>query len=295
VTFLQALRYFFREASVNLVRGARVSLLAVLTITVSLVLGGVFLLASSNLAGSVARWRGEMRVVFYLQADAPPATLDSLAAELRREPWAGTIEPVTPAAARARFQNIFPTLADLVEGWRDEPLPASVEVALQPGAPTHLDDSLARWRKRPEIAMVDDDRDWLSQLETIVSVVRVAGIILGGVLLAAAVFTIGSIIRLTAYLHHEETGVLRLVGATEFYIRGPFYTEGLLQGFLGGLLATGVLYGAFVFVHAKRPVTLLSSIFASSFLTPAQMGLIVLLGAGAGLFGAVASLRRESL
>jgi cell division transport system permease protein len=236
-----------------------------------------------------------MRVVFYLRPDASDAALKALAAELAREPWAASAQPVTAAAARARFQNIFPTLADLVEGWRDEPLPASVEVALGPGAAHNLDARLASWRQRPEVAMIDDDRDWLSQLDTVVALVRAAGIILSGVLLTAAVFTIGSIIRLTAYLHHEETSILRLVGATEFYIRGPFYTEGLLQGLLGGALSSVLLYGAFVFVHSRRPPTLLSSIFASSFLSPSQVGVLVLLGASAGLFGAVASLRRESL
>jgi cell division transport system permease protein len=297
VTLLQALRYFFREAAINLARGVRVSLLAVLTITVSLVLGGLFLLASRNLAGSVERWRGEMRAVFYLKPQLTATDIDRLAAELRQERWAAKVEAVTAEVARDRFKRIFPTLSDLVEGWRDEPLPASLEVALRKGGPAlaGLDDRLRVWRSRPEIAMVDDDREWLSQLETVISIVRAAGIVLGGVLLVAAVFTIGSIIRLTAYLHHEETAILRLVGATEFFIRGPFYAEGLLQGLIGGGLASGALYAAYRVVHARQPTSLFSSIFATDFLTASQVGILIALGAVAGLFGAIASLHREAL
>ena len=297
MTLLQALRYFLREASVNLLRGFRVSLVAILTIAVSLLLGGTFLLASRNLAGSVARWRGEMRVVIYLKPESGAADLQRLAAEAAREPWAASVETVTAAAARERFRHIFPTLADLVEGWQDEPLPASIEIGLRRGAPAlaGLDRWLSAWRRRPEVAMVDDDREWLSQLETVISIVRAVGLVLGGVLLGAAIFTIGSVIRLTAYLHHEEIAVMRLVGATEFFIRGPFYAEGLLQGLLGGLLATGGLYAAYRLVNSRQPPSLLTSLFAADFLSASQLATLIGLGALAGALGAVSSLRRESL
>ena len=133
------------------------------------------------------------------------------------------------------------------------------------------------------------------QLETVISLVRAAGLVLGGVLLGAAIFTIGSIIRLTAYLHHEEISILRLVGATEFYIRGPFYTEGLLQGLLGGGCASLVLFGTYQLVHGRQPATLVSTVFAATFLSSVQVGILIGIGAAAGLLGAIASLRREPL
>ena len=294
--FLQALRYFFREAAVNLLRGWKVSLLAVLTIAVSLFIGGAFLLVSGNLARSLERWRGEMRVVIYLQPDTPEADLRRLAAEASRQPGVRSVEPVTATAARKRFQEVFPSLADLVTGWQDEPLPASLEVGLDPatagrGRAAWLDG----WRKRPEVSLVDDDREWLGQLETVVAVVRAVGLALVGGLLGAAIFTIASVIRLTAYLHHEEIAIMRLVGATEFFIRGPFYAEGLLQGLLGGLVASGGLWGVYQLLHARGRGSLFSAILALDFLSLQQVAFLILMGAAAGLFGAVASLRREAL
>jgi cell division transport system permease protein len=292
----QALRYFFREAAVNLLRSWKVSLLAVLTIAVSLFIGGAFLLVSGNLSGSVERWRGEMRVLIYLKPETPEADLRRWAAEASRQPGVRSVEPVTAAAARQRFQEIFPGLADLVAGWQDEPLPASLEVGLDPAAAGPARNAwLEGWRRRPEVTLVDDDREWLGQLETVVAVVRAVGLSLVGGLLGAAIFTIASVIRLTAYLHHEEISVMRLVGATEFFIRGPFYVEGFLQGLLGGLVASGSLWGAYHFLQARGRGSLVSTALALDFLKPQEVGFLILLGGAAGLFGAVASLRREAL
>ena len=298
MSFLKALRYFFREAVVNLLRGWKVSLLAVLTIAVSLFIGGAFLLVSDNLAASVERWRGEMRVVIYLKPETPEADLRRLAAEAARAPGVVSVEPVTAEAARERFQEVFPSLSDLVAGWKEEPLPASLEIGLDPrtaGSAPGREAWLAAWRQRPEVTLIDDDREWLGQLATVVAVVRAVGLALVAGLLLAAIFTIASVIRLTAYLHSEETGIMRLVGATEFFIRGPFYVEGLLQGLIGGLLAGGGLWAGYEILRARSRGSLFSTVLALDFLSPRQVAFLVLLGAAAGMFGAVASLRREAL
>lgn len=292
--FAQALLYFLREAAVNLLRGWKVSLLAILTIAVSLFVGGAFLVVSGNLAGSIERWRGEMRMVVYLKPEATEADLRRLAAEAGRLPGVTSVEPVTAAAARQRFQEVFPGLSDLVTGWQDEPLPASLELGLAPNARGQAS-WVPAWRQRPEVSLIDDDREWLGQLETAVAVVRAVGLALLGGLLFAAIFTIASVIRLTAYLHHEEIEIMRLVGATEFYIRGPFYAEGFLQGLIGGAIASGALYGVYSLIHARSEGSLFSTLLALDFLNPQQVAFLVILGGAAGLFGAVASLRRETL
>jgi cell division protein FtsX len=87
VTLLQALLYFFREAAVNLLRSWKTSLVAVLTIAVSVLVGGAFLLASRNVMDAVQRWRAEMRVVIYLSPGRPAADLARLTAEAGSASW----------------------------------------------------------------------------------------------------------------------------------------------------------------------------------------------------------------
>lgn len=298
MTLFGALAYFFREAFVNLLRGWKTSLVAILTIAVSLLLGGAFLLASRNLLESVDQWRREMRIVIYLKPGTPDAALVNLTVEAGSAAWVASAQPVSSAKARERFGEAFPGLSDLVEGWEEEPLPPSIEVSLKSDLGESSPEVKAwveGWRRRPEVEMVDDDREWLGQLETLVALGRGIGLTLAGVLLGAAIFTTGSVIRLTAFLHQEEISILRLVGATEFYIRGPFYTEGLLQGLIGGGMATGGLCVLYQAAAARRAASLAASVLTTGFLSPGQIAFLLAVGGGAGLLGAVASLRRERL
>jgi cell division transport system permease protein len=312
VTFGRALAYFFREAAVSLVRSWKVSSLAVVIIAVSLFVGGAFLAAGQNLAAVAERARAESRLVVYFEPGAPTESVAALAEEAGAAPWVAGVRTVSADEARRRFAAIFPALSDLVEG-EETPLPPSVEIELVPAAeerlaaahgggdgaagdpPGDLESWLAGLAEAPDVSMVDDDRDWVAQLSTVVAVVRGLGLTLGGVLLGAAVFTIGSVIRLTAYLYEDEITIMRLVGATEFFIRGPFYAEGLLQGLLGGAIAAGGLATAFWLAAERLGGSLVGRLLVAQPPTAGELLGLAALGAAAGLVGAVLSLRREAL
>jgi len=288
--------YFVREASLNLLRAWKISLLAVSTIAVSLYIGGCFLLVISNLSKVVEHWKREVKVVVYLEpgiaTDATPALFETL----EGAPWVTDVVPISAAAARQRFLTSFPSLGELVQGWGEEPLPASFEVAFDPQLvdSTAFDEWVVGLQSHSDVGMVDDDRAWLAQLESVLRVLTGIGLTLGLVLVTAAVFTIASVIRLTAFLYREEINVMRLVGATELFIRGPFYMEGLIQGLLGGLFALTGLWATWHILgpSAGSPLT---DVMTADFVPPVQQVAIVGLGALAGLVGAVISLRRETV
>ncbi len=300
MTLSRALLYFAGEACLNLLRSWKVSLLAVLTIGVSLFVGGLFQLASGNLAAQLERWRNETKVIVYLQPGIEAAQVEALAQKLRAsaQTWITSLETIDPETAQERFRELFPSLSPLVEGWDEEPLPASIEI----GFDARLIDArlfenwLKQTRQQPEVSMVDDDRDWINQLETAVLIVRGVGLALALVLLAAAIFTIASVVRLTAYLYQDEINIMRLVGSTEFFIRGPFYAEGLLQGLLGALSAAAGLFAVHRLLVAKFATgSTWAKLLTQRFLSPSQLLVLISIGAAAGFFGAIVSLRREKL
>lgn len=294
----QAFAYFVREAAVGLARSFRVSLLAIFTIAVSLFLSGMVLLVSKNLARTVQEWRAEARFAVYLVPGADPSVRAAVRAVLEQGRFTETLTEITPEVARARFERAFPSLAELVAERGEGALPFSFEAALRP-VPADAAASFSAWvedlRGRPGVAMVDADQDWISQVETVLALIRGLGLALAAILLGASVFTIASVVRLTSFLYREEIAVMRLVGATEFYIRGPFYFEGILQGLLGGLIAVGALGGVHLLIAPRVASSLVASALAASFLSATELVALVVFGAIAGWAGAVVSLSRESL
>jgi cell division transport system permease protein len=204
----------------------------------------------------------------------------------------GTTEVDAEEAAR-RFAETFPRLAELARVSEGDLFPPSLEATVDPAA---IDDTqFQQWieglRVHPAALMVDADQEWLDQLAAAVRLVRAGGVVLGVVLVGAAALTTSSMLRLIAHAHREEIAIMRLVGATEFYIRGPFYFEGLLQGVAGAAIAiAGIVLG---FRAIPDQASLVAAILFAEPARLRELGLILAAGALIGMTGAVLSLRRE--
>jgi cell division transport system permease protein len=293
MTFVQAIGYFIQEATLNLVRSSRISLLAVVTVAVSLYVGGLFWLCSTNLADHVADWRARTLVTAFLTPDAAPDEL-AAARRLAAEPvFIHSVTEISAEQARDRFERAFPDLSELTQD-RGVELPPALEIQYDPAAYASPEFSgwIAALEASPATSQVDDDREFLAEIEDWLRLVRTVGLSLAAVLLAAAVLTTASVIRLTAYIHRDEISVMRLVGATEFFIRGPFYVEGFLQGVFGSLVALAALALSF-HLAGRGEDSVLRSLLLHRFLRVDQALELVALGGLAGLTGALLSLRRE--
>ncbi|MCL4836533.1 MAG: hypothetical protein KJ058_01020 [Thermoanaerobaculia bacterium] len=295
MTLLQALLYFLREAAVGLARSWKVSLLAVLTIALSLFLGGTVQLVTSNLSRAVDDWQRQARLTIYLRADPLPGEREALEALVLGQGLVASREEISAAEAVARFHRNFPSLVGLFSGLEGDPLPASWELQVDPSerGGERFVTWVASLRSQSAVLMVDDDLDWLDQAARLLGLVRTSGLALSALLLGAAVFTIASVVRLILLLYRDEIAVLRLVGATEFFVRGPFYAQGLLQGLLGALAALGSLALVRAVLLANLGSSLAADLLLARFLAPGQQALLVAIGALAGLGGAVLSVRRE--
>ena len=139
------------------------------------------------------------------------------------------------------------TCETLPDDLGENPFPASVEATLRPGreSPEEVQRLVAAFEKAPGVEEVQYDLLWIQRLATAIRLVRGVGALLGGILVLAGVFTISNVIRLTVYARQDELDIMRLVGATRAYVKGPFVVEGLIQGGLGGLISVGLLWGAF--------------------------------------------------
>ncbi len=244
---LRAISYFLNEALTSLWRSRLVNAVSVGTIAVSLFVLGAFLTVASALSSLVTRWTETVQVIVYLDDGALERVLASLENRLRADPAVGKLDLVTREQALARFRSMFRDLCLAARGPGREPVPGLARAHAAPEARRRRPTSSGS--RRPSPACPACARSSTTCCGSSGSRPACAwcaswGRFLGGILVLAAVFTISNVIRLTIYAREDELDIMRLVGATRAYVKGPFVTEGVIQGGLGGLVASLLLWSA---------------------------------------------------
>jgi cell division transport system permease protein len=242
------LGYFFREAMRRLWLSKRTSFLAIAMIAISLLILGAFLLISENLGHAIDRWQGSSRLTIYLDHDVSADQVHTIEKFLSIYPEFHQRHLISREDALKRFESYFRNLAGVVESLDENPFPPSIEIDVTQQAiqASEFDDRVAAMRRLAGVDDIQFEWEWIGRLRNLVNMINLIGLVAGGLLAIAAAFTIANVIRLTVELYREEVDIMRLVGATESTIRGPFFVEGLLQGTIGGILAVGLLYALFV-------------------------------------------------
>jgi len=293
MALLRAISYFLSEALTSLWRSRLVNAVSIGTIAVSLFVLGAFLTVASALSSLVTRWTETVQVIVYLDDDVEPRVLASLENRLREDPAVGSLELVSREQALARFRSMFRDLSSLPEDLGENPFPASLELTLKPSlqAPANVERLAKAFSGVPGVREIQYDLLWIERLSTGIRLVRVVGAFLGGILVLAAVFTISNVIRLTIYAREDELDIMRLVGATRAYVKGPFVTEGVIQGGLGGLVATLLLWTALTWLSRDLATSDVLP-HATLALSPTIALALVAGGMAVGLAGSLMSLSR---
>lgn len=293
MNLLQALAYFAREAFNNLLRGWRISSLAVATTALSLFIGGTLILLGSNMTRAVESWRSDAQIVVYLNEQISTAELAALRQELRETPWVENFVEVSPEQAQERFRERFPALGELLDDFARSPLPVSLELEAK-GDPDAIQGWVASLTGRPGVSAVDNDAEWLDSMNAAASVASALGLLVGGILMVAAAISIASVVRLSTFVYRKEIAAMRLIGATEFFVRGSFVIEGVVQGLAGSCLALAALWLGYWGLGELELPWFVRGALLGFFLTARQALALVALGGVAGLVGGVIPLRERS-
>jgi cell division transport system permease protein len=293
MVLLRALGYFFVEAFTSLWRSRLVNAISIGTIAVSLFVLGAFLTVAGNLGDLVSRWTEKIQIIVYLEADIEDRVRVSLENRLGEDPAVESLDLVDQEEALERFKTLFRDLSSLPEDLGENPFPASFEVNLRPGhqSPTEVQRLAEAFADVPGVQEIQYDLLWIERLATGVRLLRGVGAFLGGILVLAGIFTISNVIRLTVYAREDELDIMRLVGATRAYVKGPFVVEGMLQGGLGGLLAAGLLWLALRWL--ARDLATSGLLGRTAFALPNEITIALIVGGMVvGVVGSLVSLRR---
>jgi cell division transport system permease protein len=286
--------YFLKRALENLRLNPLLSLVTLSTISISLLILGLFALIYVNLQQLLHHWSDEVHVTAYLSETVTQEEARQIGAEVAGWAAVDTVVSVSKAQALARFRSQLGEYRGILEGLKENPLPASLELKLVPGSGRGepLEELVARLGRLAGVSEVHYGKRWLARLRVFVDVVKLVGITVGGLLLLATVFVVSNTIKLTFYSRQDELEIMRLVGATDFFIKAPFLLEGVLHGLVGAALASGglLLLMLLLFSHLDLPVRL--AMQPGSLPTvPLVVGFLVV-GMLLGVLGSTVSLRR---
>jgi cell division transport system permease protein len=240
------LLFAFASAWQSFWRNAAVSLAAVLSIALILLLAGASLLLGHALSQVLDSYRQRVSVLTVSVADDTPlVAVYDFADQLRSRPGVVDVRFVTKDEELRRFAA-DPRNQQLVEQLQVNPVPAKLEVRVAGLAEVSRVDALARqWRGADRTAPTDYQGDFVRNMLRLETWLQLGGLGVLAILTVAAVVIVMNTIRTAVYHRRREIEVMKLVGATEWFVRGPFVVEGVLTGLIAAGLALGILVAAY--------------------------------------------------
>ena len=232
------MRIAFRDALFAFRKAPLLSILSITTIAFSLFAFALFGLVAINIKRTLERVGERVEIRAFVAEGTSSGQLTAAATEISRYREVAAAEVVSEAEALQRARRELAEFSDVFE---EGVLPASIDIRLRPGSrdPRTV---AAVARRVQTFEFVDDVRygeEWITQLHRLRNIAGVTGVALGLAFAIVAVIIIGATIRMTVLARSKEISIMRLVGATDGFIRRPFLIEGFAKGVLGGGVALG--------------------------------------------------------
>jgi cell division transport system permease protein len=276
-----------RESMLTFKRAPLLSVLSVTTIAFSLFVLGLFGLVVINLQDALQGVEERVEVVAYLLPGAPIEATAQALKDIEAFPEVQSANYVSEDDALARARAELVELRDVMQELERNPLPASIEVKLKPGY-RDADHVSAVAERLRGFGFVDDvrfGRDWVEKLDRLRGLAAAVGLVVGAAFAIVAIIIIGTTIRMAVLQRSREIAIMRLVGATDGFIRRPFLLQGAIKGLLGGIVAIGLSFVAYLVINRY--------LLKSAFFTNEQAAAIVVFGALIGLLGSATSVGRH--
>jgi cell division transport system permease protein len=284
-------RLLAREALLSFRRAPLLSALSITTIAFSLFTLGLFGLVAINLREALRGLEERVEIVAFVLRGTPAETITLATDDIAAFPEVQDVVYVSEEQALARARRELVEFRDAYRDLQVNPLPASIEVRLKTGYrdAAHVERVAERLRGFSFVNDVRFGREWVQKLDHLRNITGVVGLVIGLAFAAVAVVIIGVTIRLTLLQRAREISIMRLVGATNWFIRGPFLLEGALKGLMGGLLSLVLCYAGYLLFRDQSGGTFAGLIFFQRF----QMLGIVIFGVMLGLGGSLVSVGRH--
>ncbi len=278
------MRLAMREVWTAFRRAPGLGVLSVFTVAFSLFAVGLFGLVAYNTRLALERLEERVEIRAYVTEGTETDAVAAAVGDVRAFPEVASVMYVSPddALKKARVE-----MSEFKDVFEPEFLPASLEVRLKPGMrdPETVRTVAKRLNGYPFVDDVRYGEEWVQKFYAVRRAATAAGIVLGIAFALAAMIIIGSTIRTAVLARAREIGIMRLVGATDSFIRAPFLIDGILKGLIGGVMAVALMW--------ITRAALTATVFAFQFFPTPVLLSGILVGALIGLLGSAISVGRQ--
>ena len=290
---LSTIGYYFRETFSSLVRNSWLSLASMGTVTISLLILGsslLLILNANQLAGSV---ESTVEISVFLKDNISDNRVNEMEKEIKSLHGVADAQFISKEQALEEMKKNLKDKADILDGLdkKNNPLPDGFRVKTQ--TVSQVADVSILLGKIPGIDQVRYGQGVVEKLLAVTKWVRLSGLITMGLLSGASVFLIATTIRLSVYARRKEIGIMKVLGATNWFVRFPFIMEGIILGLLGASLALTALHFVYYALVKQMQITLpfIQLVTDKEQILP-YMGSLLGLGLAIGAVGSMISMRK---
>jgi cell division transport system permease protein len=237
---IRTTKFFIREGFGNLHKNKTMSTASISSVIAALLVIAIFFIIVMNVDYAASKLESQIEMMVYLQDNLSESIVSSIGKELKTVSAVKDVQFVSKAQALIDLNEKWGDNAYLLEGLEgDNPLPDSFKVTLTD--PTEANTVALAISSISNIERVVYGKEELEKLLKATYILRISSLIIISILVFISVFIISNTIKLTVYARRKEINIMKYVGATDWFVRGPFIVEGILLGLLGSLITTLVV------------------------------------------------------
>ena len=290
---INTINYFIVDALKSIKRNITVSFAAMLTVLVTFFVLGTFTLVGLNFNKTIEDVADKIEIKVYLQDDIKLVNKREVEIKLSEQDGVKAVTYESKDEAFTKLKKDLEGNSGMLEGYslENNPLASSYIVTLEDAS--YASNVTKAVEDMTGVESVTNQQELIEKISRVVDFVQILGVILFFVFIGVSIFLIMNTIKLAVYSRRREVGIMKFVGATDWFIRWPFVIEGMIIGAVGSLLATAILYfiyrGVFGFIASNL---LIANLVPVSFVLTTLLGGFLLGGIVVGAIGSIAALRK---
>ena len=285
---------FFKRAIYDIRTNRFLNAVTIITISLSILIVSSLVLFFVNANDYMNSWKKGIKIIAYLKPDIVEANLVDIKSKIQGVYGVAETDFISKEEAMKRLRKQIKRQSSLLDGLKDNPLPDAFEIRIteQSANSEKIENLAVQLESLPEIDDVEYGRKWIGRFVKVFELFKLTGYAMSGIFFIAAVFIVASTIRLVIYSRREEIEIMRLVGATDRFIKVPFYIEGIIQGALGGIIGLAALFATFIYISTNVEHGLSSDLLHVRFFSLRLSCTIMLCSMLVGWLGCFISLRQ---